>query len=221
MRIAEDPERAERLKVREETIAERNRRIAEREAAGRAAEEREAAELAARQAAEAAAREAERQAREEAQARRLAEPDEQGSGRSRRAGGDSRRTPSRSEKEEATLGAANGAQLRENSSEPTLDSAQPPDRARQCFVSVRAILLLGQHGNALLAFLLGSNKTHDGNGVAPLVEAFDYDCSLGCFHGDNVHVLMFVFSYLAQDHAGVFVRVIRTTDANGVTEIRR
>ena len=72
-RIAENPERAERLKVREETVADRNRRIAEREAAGRAAEERETAELAARQAAEAAAREAERQAREEAQARRLAE----------------------------------------------------------------------------------------------------------------------------------------------------
>ena len=62
-----------RLNAREETIADRNRRIAEREAARRAAEEREAAELAARQAAEAAAREAERQAREEAQARRLTE----------------------------------------------------------------------------------------------------------------------------------------------------
>ena len=72
-RIVDDPERANRLKAREETIADRNRRIAEREAARRAAEEREAAELAARQAAEAAAREAERQAREEAQAKRLAE----------------------------------------------------------------------------------------------------------------------------------------------------
>ena len=72
-RISEDPERAERLKVREETIADRNRRNAEREAARRAAEERDAGELAVRQAAEAAAREAERQAREEAQARRLAE----------------------------------------------------------------------------------------------------------------------------------------------------
>ena len=72
-RIAEDPERAERLKVRAETIADGNRRIAEREAAGRAAEEREAAELAARQATEAAAREAERQAREEAEAKRFAE----------------------------------------------------------------------------------------------------------------------------------------------------
>ena len=68
-RIAEDPERAERLKVREETIAGRNRWIAEREAARRAAEAREAAELAARQAAEAAARETERQA----EARRFAE----------------------------------------------------------------------------------------------------------------------------------------------------
>jgi hypothetical protein len=72
-RIAEDPERAERLKVREETIADRNRRIAEREAARRAAQEWEAAELAFRQAAEAAAREAERQAREEAEASRFAE----------------------------------------------------------------------------------------------------------------------------------------------------
>ena len=72
-RIAEDPKRAERLKVRAETIADGNRRIAEREAARRAAEEREAAELSARQAAEAAAREAERQVREEAEARRFAE----------------------------------------------------------------------------------------------------------------------------------------------------
>src|ERR1051325_260486 len=72
-RIAEDPERAERLKVREEIIADRNRRIAEREAARRAAEEREAAELAARQAAEAAAREAERQARGEGQGGRVTE----------------------------------------------------------------------------------------------------------------------------------------------------
>ena len=72
-RIAEDPERAERLKVREETIADRNRRIDESEAARRAAEAREAAELAARQAAEAAARETERQAREETEARRFAE----------------------------------------------------------------------------------------------------------------------------------------------------
>jgi hypothetical protein len=71
--IAEDPELAERLKAREETIVDRNRRIALREAARRAAEEREAAELAARQAAEAAAREAERLAREEAEAKRLAE----------------------------------------------------------------------------------------------------------------------------------------------------
>src|SRR5215470_18065053 len=72
-RIVDDPERAERLRVREELIASRNHRIAEREVARRAAQEREAAELAARQGAEAAAREAERQAREEAQAKRLAE----------------------------------------------------------------------------------------------------------------------------------------------------
>src|ERR1051326_9450058 len=70
-RIAEDPERAKRLKGREETIADRNRRIAEQEAARRAAEEREAAELATRQAAEAAAREAERQAGEGVQGRGL------------------------------------------------------------------------------------------------------------------------------------------------------
>src|ERR1051326_9327018 len=72
-RIAEDPERAKRLKGREETIAHRNRRIGEQEAARRAAEEREAAELATRQAAEAAARATERQAREETEARRFAE----------------------------------------------------------------------------------------------------------------------------------------------------
>ena len=71
--MAEDPERAQRLKARDEIAAARNRRITEREAARRAAREQEAAELAARQAAEAAAREAERKAREEAQARRLAE----------------------------------------------------------------------------------------------------------------------------------------------------
>jgi len=86
-----------RLNAREETIADRNRRIAEREAA----------ELAARQAAEAAAREAERQAREEAQARRLAEPDEEGSGRSRRAGGNPCRTPSGKEEEKSDVRAGN------------------------------------------------------------------------------------------------------------------
>src|SRR5437763_5502560 len=69
--MAEDPERAQRLKARDEIGAARNRRITEREATRRAAREQEAAELAARQAAEAAAREAKR--REEAQARRLAE----------------------------------------------------------------------------------------------------------------------------------------------------
>src|SRR5436190_18625349 len=71
--MAEDPERAQRIKARDEIGAARNRRITEREATRRAAREQEAAELAARQAAEAAAREAERKAREEAQARRLAE----------------------------------------------------------------------------------------------------------------------------------------------------
>ena len=71
--MAEDPERAQRLKARDEIAAARNRRITEREATRRAAREQEAAELAARQAAEAAAREAERKAREEAQARRSAE----------------------------------------------------------------------------------------------------------------------------------------------------
>jgi hypothetical protein len=55
-----------------------------------------------------------------------------------------------------------------------------------------------------LAFLLGSNKTHDAidsDGVAPLVEAFDYDCSLAGFHGESMHVrsLMFVFSDFEQD----------------------
>jgi len=72
-RLADDPERAQRLRSREEIIAARNHRIAERVAARRSAEEREAAELAARQAAEAVARAAERHAREEAEARRLAE----------------------------------------------------------------------------------------------------------------------------------------------------
>src|SRR5436190_22089489 len=67
------PQRAQRLKARDEIGAARNRRITEREATRRAAREQEAAELAARQAAEAAAREAERKAREEAQARRSAE----------------------------------------------------------------------------------------------------------------------------------------------------
>src|ERR1700704_1143876 len=86
-RISEDPERAERLKVREETIADRNRRNAEREAARRAAEEREAAELAARQATEAAAREADRQAREEGPARRVAGQTKKGAGGGAERGG--------------------------------------------------------------------------------------------------------------------------------------
>src|SRR5262249_48625696 len=71
----------------------------------------------------------------------------------------------------------------------TLASAQPPHRARQCFVLIRAVLLLGQHRSALLAFLLGSNKAHDAidsDGVAPLVEPFDYDCSLAGFHGGTL-----------------------------------
>ena len=73
------------------------------------------------------------------------------------------------------------------------------------FVLVRPILLLGQHGNALLAtFLLRSNKTHDAidsDGVAPLVEALDRDCSLAGFYGGAMHFdsLIFVFSDLAQD----------------------
>ena len=85
----------------------------------------------------------------------------------------------------------------------TLDSAHLPDRPDQCLVLVHAILLLAQHGNTLLAFLLSSNIAHnaiDSDGVATFVEAFDYDCSLMCFHGDNVHFdsLMFVSSYRAQ-----------------------
>src|SRR5438552_8702035 len=72
-RMAEDPERAERLKARDEIVAARNRRITESEAARRAAREQEAAELATQQAAEAEAREAQRKSREEAQARRLAQ----------------------------------------------------------------------------------------------------------------------------------------------------
>jgi hypothetical protein len=50
-RLAEDPERAERLKARDEIVAARNRRISEREAERRAAQERQAAELAAKEAA--------------------------------------------------------------------------------------------------------------------------------------------------------------------------
>src|SRR5438477_9579918 len=55
--MAEDPERAQRLKARDEIGAARNRRITQREAARRAAREQEAAELAARQAAETETRE--------------------------------------------------------------------------------------------------------------------------------------------------------------------
>jgi hypothetical protein len=46
----------------------------------------------------------------------------------------------------------------------------------------------------LLAFLLSSNKTHDAidrDGVTPLVEAFDYDCSLAGFHGWGGSILIF------------------------------
>ena len=68
-RMAEDPEQAQRLKARDEIIAARNARVAER----RAATERDAAELAAKQAAEAAAGEADRKTEAEARARRLAE----------------------------------------------------------------------------------------------------------------------------------------------------
>jgi hypothetical protein len=53
---------------------------------------------------------------------------------------------------------------------------------------IRPVLLLAQHGNALLAFLLRSNIAHDAidsDGVAPLVEAFDYDCSLAGFQAGN------------------------------------
>ena len=73
MAIAEDPQRLDRLRARSEAIASRKARIAEREAARRAANEREAAERAAAQAAEAAALEAERKAKEEARAARRAE----------------------------------------------------------------------------------------------------------------------------------------------------
>src|SRR5262249_59178485 len=111
--------------------------------------------------------------------------------------------PSGEEKEKATLRVATGGPASGKLERPTLDSAQPPDRARQCFVLVRAILLLGQHGNPLLAFLLRSNKAHDAvdsDGIAPLVEALDHDYSLTGFHGDNVHFepLMFVSSYHVQ-----------------------
>src|SRR5438874_13289313 len=67
-RMAEDPEQAQRLKARDEIIAARNARVAE----SRAAKERDAAELAAKQAAEAVG-EADRKTKAEARARRLAE----------------------------------------------------------------------------------------------------------------------------------------------------
>jgi hypothetical protein len=182
--------------VRAKTIADRNRRIAEREAAGRAAEEREAAEFTARQAAETAARESERQAREEAEATRLAEHTKREAAETAEREAIPRHTLGRPEKEEAPRGVKDRDRrpsFGENSSEPTRGSAHAPDRLRQCIVLVRPILLFTQQGNALLAFLLGSNKTHDAidsDGVAPLVEAFDYDCSLAVFHGGNMHFLI-------------------------------
>jgi hypothetical protein len=83
------------------------------------------------------------------------------------------------------------------------DSAYQMDGPDQRFVLVCPILLLAQHGNPLLAFLLRSNIAHeaiDSDGVAPLIEAFDYDCSLACFHSDNMRFdsLIFVFSYFAR-----------------------
>ena len=99
-RLAEDPERAERLKARDEIVAARGRRIAEREAERRAAQERDAAELAAKEAAEAAARDAERRDREEAEAKRLAEQAKREAG-SGRTGGNPRSPSSGPEKEEA------------------------------------------------------------------------------------------------------------------------
>jgi hypothetical protein len=92
-----------------------------------------------------------------------------------------------------------------NSSEPTLASAHLPDRPRQCFVLVCPILLLAQHGNAQLAFRLRSDIAHDAidsDCVAPLVEAFDYDCSLARFHGGNMlfDPLIFVFLTSRKSH---------------------
>ena len=116
-RIADEPERAERLKAREEMVGARNHRVAEREAARRAAKEREAAELAARQAAEAAARKAEGQAREEAQARRLAEQAKRKAAEAAAQRSDPLRSPGGPEKEKATwaVGTAIGRSA-ENSS---------------------------------------------------------------------------------------------------------
>ena len=105
-------------------------------------------------------------------------------------------------------------------SEPALDSMHLPDRPRQCFVLVRPILLLAQHGNPLLAFLLRSNIAHDAihsDGVAALVEAFDYDCSLACFHGDKMHFDSLTFAFLTarKTHAELTRMVIRVTDGDG------
>ena len=201
-RIADDPERAERLKAREEMIAARNHRVAEREVARRVAEECKAAELAA----------------SKLPRSRLAKPNVRRGKRPRRGGWPSRprgrRPKPPSGRQSSPLAERAGrrksvADIRGRDRRPAsgkferanLDSAHPPGRPHQCFVLVHPILLLGQYGNALLAFLLSSNITHnaiDSDGVATLVEALDYDCSLMCFHGDNVHFLMFVFSYLAQ-----------------------
>ena len=138
-RIAEDPERAERLKAREETIADRNRRIAEQEAARRVAQAREAAELAARQAAETAARkpnvrQGKRPRQDELPSRRREK---------RRKALNGRRSSPHAEKAGKRRSAADVKDLDrrpsfgENSSEPTRDSAHAPDRLRQCFVLVR------------------------------------------------------------------------------------
>jgi len=88
--------------------------------------------------------------------------------------------------------------------ELTRDSAQQPDRPRQCFVLTRPILLLAQHGHPVLAFLLRSNVAHDAidsDSIAPLVETLDCDYSLTGFHSDNMHFdsLISVSLHLEQD----------------------
>ena len=100
-RLAEDPERAERLKARDEIVAARNRRVAEREAERQAAQEREAAELAARDAAEAAAREAEQKARDGSRGETAGRTGQKGSRGSRRTGGAPRCSPRGQEKKKA------------------------------------------------------------------------------------------------------------------------
>ena len=147
------PQRAERLKAREETIAARNHRIAEREAARRRAQEREAAELAARQAAEAAAREAERQAREEAQARRFAEQ--------------TKREAAEAAEREAILAARRAGEEKEKAT--VGDKLGRADaRLSACAGSINPMLCFGPPDppfhpawQRMLAFLLGSDNTHD------------------------------------------------------------